>query len=147
MEQTLVIIKPDGVRRQLIGKIVQRFEDKNLSIAALDYRYIERSAAEEHYAHLRKRSFFKELIDYMTSGPVVILVLEGESVIDIVRKMVGATKAAEALPGTIRGDYGVPGTENVIHASDSSDSAIIEIARFFNKDFHVESGKTERLEA
>ena len=87
--------------------------------------------AKEHYQHLTERSFFDELIDYMTSGPVVYLVLVGEEVIDIVRKMVGATKAADAVPGTIRGDYALPGTENIIHASDSRDAAVKEIARFF----------------
>lgn len=131
MEKTLVIIKPDGVKRHLMGKIIQRFEDKNLIIAAMRYDYMTEELAKEHYAHLATRHFFKELVDYMTSGPVVYLVLEGEAVIDIIRKMVGATKAEEALPGTIRGDYGLPGTENVIHASDSKDSARIEIKRFF----------------
>ncbi|MFV0560747.1 MAG: nucleoside-diphosphate kinase [Enterococcus sp.] len=131
MEKTLVIIKPDGVRRHLVGKVIQRFEEKGLTIAAMNYGIMSKELAKEHYSHLVGRSFFNELIDYMTSGPVVYLVLEGEDVIDIIRKMVGATKAVDAQPGTIRGDYAFPGTENVIHASDSRDAAKIEIARFF----------------
>ena len=131
MERTLVIIKPDGVRRHLVGSIIQRFEAKGLAIAEMKFETMTLELAKEHYQHLTERSFFDELIDYMTSGPVVYLVLVGEEVIDIVRKMVGATKAADAVPGTIRGDYALPGTENIIHASDSRDAAVKEIARFF----------------
>lgn len=131
MERTLVIIKPDGVRRHLVGSIIQRFEAKGLAIAEMKFETMTPELAKEHYQHLAERSFFDELIDYMTSGPVVYLVLVGEEVIDIVRKMVGATKAADAVPGTIRGDYALPGTENIIHASDSRDAAVKEIARFF----------------
>ncbi|MGM9903446.1 MAG: nucleoside-diphosphate kinase [Enterococcus sp.] len=131
MERTLVIIKPDGVRRHLIGEIIQRFEKKGLAIAEMKFGTMTKELAEEHYHHLAGRSFFDELIDYMTSGPVVYLVLTGEDVSDIIRKMVGATKAVDAVSGTIRGDYALPGTENIIHASDSRDSATIEIARFF----------------
>lgn len=131
MERTLVIIKPDGVRRHLVGKIIQRFEEKGLAIAEMKFATMSTALAKEHYQHLSERSFFDELIDYMTSGPVVYLVLVGEDVIDLVRKMVGATKAVDAAPGTIRGDYALPGTENIIHASDSRDSALKEITRFF----------------
>ncbi|EPC6336356.1 nucleoside-diphosphate kinase [Enterococcus faecium] len=131
MERTLVIIKPDGVRRHLVGSIIQRFEAKGLAIAEMKFATMTPELVKEHYQHLTERSFFDELIDYMTSGPVVYLVLVGEEVIDIVRKMVGATKAADAVPGTIRGDYALPGTENIIHASDSRDAAKKEIARFF----------------
>lgn len=131
MEKTLVIIKPDGVRRKLVGKIIQRFEDKNLTIHSMKLGYMTEDLVKVHYAHLLNRHFFPELVSYMTSGPVIFMVLEGDNVIDIIRMMVGATKAEEAIPGTIRGDYGMPGTENVIHASDSKDSAIQEIIRFF----------------
>ncbi|HBM5587208.1 TPA: nucleoside-diphosphate kinase [Enterococcus faecium] len=131
MERTLVIIKPDGVRRHLVGSIIQRSEAKGLAIAEMKFATMTPELAKEHYQHLTERSFFDELIDYMTSGPVVYLVLVGEEVIDIVRKMVGATKGADAVPGTIRGDYALPGTENIIHASDSRDAATKEIARFF----------------
>lgn len=131
MERTLVIIKPDGVRRHLIGRIIQRFEEKGLAITEMKFATMTKELAQEHYHHLSGRSFFDELIDYMTSGPVVYLVLAGEDVIDIVRKIVGATKAVDAVPGTIRGDYALPGTENIIHASDSRDAATNEINRFF----------------
>ncbi|EPI01564.1 nucleoside diphosphate kinase [Enterococcus faecalis 13-SD-W-01] len=131
MERTLVIIKPDGLRRRLAGKIIQRFEEKGFSIIEMRQETMSRELAMEHYHHLVNRSFFPELISYMTSGPVVYIVLEGEEVIDLVRKMVGATKAADAAPGTIRGDYAKPGTENIIHASDSRDAAEKEIQRFF----------------
>ncbi len=131
MEKTLVIIKPDGVKRKLVGKIIQRMEDKNLTIFAMKQGMMTEDLVKTHYAHLTNRHFFPELVHYMTSGPVVFMVLEGANVIDIIRKMVGATKAEEAIPGTIRGDYGMPGTENVIHASDSKDSAVQEIIRFF----------------
>lgn len=137
MERTLVIIKPDGVKRRLVGKIIQRFEEKNLTIVEMRYDFMTEELVKEHYAHLKRRHFFKELMDYMTSGPVIYLVLEGDEVIDMVRKMVGATKANEALPGTIRGDFGMPGTENVIHASDSKDTALIEINRFFKEPISV----------
>lgn len=131
MEKTLVIIKPDGVQRKLVGKIIQRMEDKNLTIFAMKQGMMTEDLVKTHYSHLINRHFFPELVQYMTSGPVVFMILEGANVIDIIRKMVGATKAEEAAPGTIRGDYGMPGTENVIHASDSKDSAIQEISRFF----------------
>lgn len=131
MERTLVIIKPDGVRRHLIGRIIQRFEEKGFAIAEMKFATMTEKLAKEHYQHLSNRSFFDDLIDYMTSGPVVYLVLTGEDVIDLVRKMVGATKAADAVPGTIRGDFALPGTENIIHASDSRDAANTEITRFF----------------
>ena len=131
VERTLVIIKPDGVRRHLVGRIIQRFEEKGLAITEMKFGTMSKELAQEHYHHLSGRSFFDELIDYMTSGPVVYLVLAGEDVIDIVRKMVGATKAVDAAPGTIRGDHALPGTENIIHASDSRDAATNEIQRFF----------------
>lgn len=98
MERTLVIIKPDGLRRRLAGKIIQRFEEKGFSIVEMRQETMSRELAMEHYHHLVNRSFFPELISYMTSGPVVYIVLEGEEVIDLVRKMVGATKAADAAP-------------------------------------------------
>ncbi len=97
MERTLVIIKPDGVRRHLVGSIIQRFEAKGLAIAEMKFETMTPELAKEHYQHLTERSFFDELIDYMTSGPVVYLVLVGEEVIDIVRKMVGATKKLPML--------------------------------------------------
>lgn len=131
MEKTLVIIKPDGVKRHLVGKIIQRFEEKGLVITALKMETLTLSLLEEHYNHLVTRPFFSELVDYMTSGPVVILILTGENAIEIVRKMVGATNPLQAEIGSIRGQYGLSHTENVIHASDSTAAAQAEIQRFF----------------
>lgn len=130
MERTLVIIKPDGVRRHLIGRIIQRFEEKGLAITEMKFATMTKELAQEHYHHLSGRSFFDELIDYMTSGPVVYLVLAGEDVIDIVRKMVGATKAVDAVPND-SWRLCLTLTENIIHASDSRDAATNEINRFF----------------
>lgn len=131
MEQTLVIIKPDGVSRRLVGEIIQRFEQKQLNISQLKVAKVSRKLAEEHYAHVKKYDFFEDMITYMTSSEVVYLVLEGSSVIKTVRKMIGATNCLEAEPGTIRGDYGANSYENIIHASDSPEAATIEINRFF----------------
>ena len=131
IEKTLVIIKPDGVRRQLIGKILQHFEQKNLRILDLKMGVLTKEQLEEHYPHLKKRPFFPELLAYMLSGPVVIGILEGEDAIDSVRKIVGTTTPLEAQSGTIRALYGTSQTENVIHASDSVTSAADEIQRFF----------------
>ena len=132
MEQTLVIIKPDGVERKLIGRIIQRFEDKNLTIKEMYQGVISKDVAESHYAHLKDKSFFPELIAYMTSGPVVCLLLEGKDVIALVRQMLGATNILKAVPGTIRGDFACSTTENIVHASDSPENAAIEIQRFFS---------------
>lgn len=132
MEQTLVIIKPDGVRRRLTGRIIQRFEDKNFTIREMYQGIISKEVAEKHYAHLKDKPFFPELIAYMTSGPVVFLLLEGPNVIALVRQMLGATNVLNAIPGTIRGDFACSTTENLVHASDSPENAAIEIQRFFN---------------
>ena len=130
IEKTLVIIKPDGVRRQLIGKILQHFEQKNLRILDLKMGVLTKEQLEEHYQHLKERPFFPELLAYMLSGQVVIGILEGEDAVDSVRKIVGATNPLEAQSGTIRALYGTSQTENVIHASDSVTSAADEIQRF-----------------
>lgn len=132
MEQTLVIIKPDGVQRKLVGKIIQRFEDRGLIIKKMHQTTLDQPIVREHYEHLKDKPFFDELLAYMTSGPVVILILEEKNVIHIVRKMIGATNAIEASPGTIRGDFAIGTTKNTVHASDSPEAAEIEIRRFFS---------------
>lgn len=126
-----MIIKPDGVKRKLIGKIIQRFEDRGLTIKKMEQKTLSQELVKEHYSHLKDKPFFPELIAFMTSGPVIVIILEQENVIQIVRKMIGATNSLEADPGTIRGDFAISTTENVIHASDSPEAAAIEIKRFF----------------
>lgn len=133
VEQTLVIIKPDGVERKIAGRVIQRFEDRGFIIREMKMAKMTERLAKEHYAHLNGRRFFDELINYMTSGPVIYMVIEGKKAIPIVRMMVGKTKPSEAMPGTIRGDFGLSGTRNVIHASDSDYAAKIEIERFFGE--------------
>lgn len=131
MEQTLVIIKPDGVERKLVGEIIQRFERKQLTLSQLKVAKMSRDLAEEHYAHIKGRDFFEDMIRYMTSSEVVYLILNGTDVIKTVRKMIGITNPLEADPGTIRGDYGATSYQNIIHASDSPEAAKTEINRFF----------------
>lgn len=133
MEKTVVIIKPDGVKRKLIGKIIQRFEERNLIIKGLQQRILDESLVKAHYVHLKDQPFFNEILSYMTSGPVIVMILEQENVIQLVRKMIGPTNALEAPSGTIRGDFAINTSENIIHASDSPESAAIEIHRFFSK--------------
>ena len=132
MEQTLIIIKPDGVKRKLVGEILQRFERKQLKLSQLKVATMSRELAEEHYAHIKKFDFFEDMMTYMTSSEVVYIILEGNDVIKTVRKMIGATNCVEAEPGTIRGDYGGSSYQNIVHASDSPEAAAIEIKRFFN---------------
>lgn len=131
MEQTVVIIKPDGVKRKLIGRIIQRLEDRGLIIKEMQQRTLDVPLVKAHYAHLKDKPFFDDLLAYMTSGPVVVMIVEQKEVIRIVRTMIGTTNALEAAPGTIRGDFALNGSENIIHASDSPEAAAIEIQRFF----------------
>lgn len=133
MEQTLIIIKPDAVARKLVGAIFQRFEQKQLTIRQLSLGTMSRETAEKHYDHIRQYAFFEEMMAYMTESEVIYAVLEGEEAIAVVRKMIGATNCIEAEPGTIRGDYGGKGFRNIIHASDSVESAALEIHRFFHQ--------------
>ncbi|MCR4434440.1 MAG: nucleoside-diphosphate kinase [Clostridiales bacterium] len=131
MEKTLVILKPDAVKRKLVGEIVSRFEKKNMDIVRMKMCVLERSIVEEHYSHVKHLPFYSDMVTYMISGPVVLMVLEGEGVIRMVRSMMGKTSVYDSLPGTIRGDYGFHEFENLIHASDSPENAEIEIKRFF----------------
>ena len=130
-QRTLILLKPDAVRRKLAGEIVGRFERKNLSIAAMKLMTIPRETAEKHYAEHKDRPFFGDLVAFMTGGPVVAMVLEGDEAVKIARTLMGATKFTEAQPGTIRGDYCLDAAENLVHGSDSPESAAREIELFF----------------
>jgi nucleoside-diphosphate kinase len=132
MEQrTLVLVKPDGVRRKLIGEVVRRLEAKTLDIVGMRMMMVERALAEEHYAEHAEKAFFGELLDFITSGPVVAMAVEGDDAIAVVRAMMGATDPKKAAQGTIRGDYGLITTENLVHGSDSPESAERELKLFF----------------
>jgi nucleoside-diphosphate kinase len=131
VESTLLIVKPDGVRRGLVGEVLRRVEAKGLRIAEMRMMTIDRALAEEHYGEHREKSFFGELVAFITSGPVVVARLEGEGAIDVWRTLMGPTDPAGAPPGSIRGDYGLVITENVVHGSDSRESAERELKLFF----------------
>lgn len=131
VESTLLIVKPDGVRRGLVGEVLGRAEAKGLRIAEMRTMTIDRGLAEEHYGEHRDKPFFDELVGFITSGPVVVARLEGESAIEVWRTLMGPTNPAAAPPGTIRGDLGLIITENIVHGSDSSESAGRELKLFF----------------
>ncbi len=131
MEQTLSIIKPDAVKKNVIGKIVDRFESNGLRIAAMKKVQLSQQDAAEFYAVHKERPFFGELVEFMTSGPVVVMVLEGENAVAKNRELMGATNPKEAAPGTIRADFADSIDANAVHGSDSLENAAIEIAFFF----------------
>ena len=131
MEKTLVLVKPDGVRRGLSGEIISRFEKRGLQLVALKLIQISRAMAEKHYAEHVGKPFFDSLVEFITAGPVVAMVVKGDHAIHAVRTMMGATNPLEAAPGTIRGDFALVMSENVIHGSDGSESASREIDAFF----------------
>ncbi len=133
MERTLVIFKPDTVKRKLMGELISRFERKNFTISAMKMMTIPLSIAHEHYQHVKGESIYDDMIRFITSGPVLAMILEGNSVIQAVRSMVGRTSWLDSAPGTIRGDFGSHRYENLIHASDSVENAEIEIKRFFGE--------------
>ena len=133
-ERTLVLIKPDAIRRSLAGEIMTRFEDRGLQLRAARLVTVDRSLAEEHYAEHTEKPFFGELVDFITSGPTLALVLEGEGAITVVRTTMGATNPADAAPGTIRGDLSLSMPDNLVHGSDSPDSAKREIELWFSDD-------------
>lgn len=133
-ERTLVLVKPDGVQRLLVGRIVGRFEERGLKIVGLKLVRVDRSLAERHYAVHRGKPFFEGLLAFITSGPLVAMVLEGPQAIAVVRSMVGATRPAEAAPGTIRGDLALETAQNLIHASDGPETATAEVALWFGAD-------------
>ncbi|HET7616402.1 MAG TPA: nucleoside-diphosphate kinase [Bacillales bacterium] len=142
MEQTFLMVKPDGVQRNLVGEIVSRFEKKGFQLAGAKLMTISKELAEQHYGEHKERPFFGELVSFITSSPVFAMVWEGDNVIATARKMMGATNPQESDPGTIRGDYGVQVSQNIIHGSDSPGSAEREIGLFFQKDELVTYDKT-----
>ncbi|WP_368651959.1 nucleoside-diphosphate kinase [Ornithinibacillus sp. 4-3] len=133
MEKTFLMVKPDGVQRNLIGEVVAKFENKGFKLVGAKLMQIPNELAEEHYGEHKERPFFGELVEFITSGPVFAMVWEGENVIKTARNMMGATNPADAAPGTIRGDFGLTVGKNVIHGSDSPESAEREINLFFNE--------------
>jgi len=134
IEQTFLMVKPDGVERQVVGDIVDRFERRGFVMKGAKLMVISKDLAEKHYAEHAERPFFGELVDFITSGPVFAIVWEGENVIKLARTMMGATKPEESNPGTIRGDYATTVSHNIIHSSDTLASAEREIALFFGED-------------
>lgn len=131
MQTTLVIIKPSGIQRGISGEVISRFEKKGLFIAGMKMMELSEQMLREHYAHLVDRPFFPLLLKSMMATPVIVMALKGLDAVEVVRGMTGATNSRKALPGTIRGDFGMSGQENIIHASDSPENAAIELARFF----------------
>jgi nucleoside-diphosphate kinase len=134
MERTFVMVKPDGVRRGLVGEILRRFEAKGLRVLGLKLVTPSRDLAEKHYGVHRDKPFFNDVVQFITSGPVVAMVLEGPDAIALVRLMMGKTKATEALPGTIRGDYANSTEQNLVHGSDAPETAEEEINLWFGGD-------------
>ena len=130
-QRTLLLVKPDGVQRQLVGRVLSRFEDRGLKIVGLKLVWADRALAEQHYAVHRERPFFKSLVDFITSSPLVAAAIEGPNAIAIVRAMNGATRPHEAAPGSIRGDFAVETAQNLVHASDSPENAEAELALWF----------------
>ena len=131
MEKTLILLKPDAVKRRLIGRILNRFEDKGLRLAAMKLMKIDRDLAAQHYAAHTEKPFYPGLVAFMTSDPVVAMVLEGPKAIEVCRALMGATFGFKANPGTIRGDFGISNQYNLVHGSDSPEAAEREISLFF----------------
>ncbi len=130
-ERTLILVKPDGVRRGLVGEVVGRLERKGLTLIALELRTLDRATAEEHYAEHSERPFFGELVEFITGGPLVALVAEGPRAVEAARGLIGATDPVKSAPGSIRGDFALEIGENLVHGSDSPESAAREVGIFF----------------
>ncbi|HLQ95233.1 MAG TPA: nucleoside-diphosphate kinase [Pseudogracilibacillus sp.] len=143
MEKTFIMVKPDGVQRGLVGEIVSRFEQKGFTLKGAKLMQVSQDLAEEHYGEHKERPFFGELVDFITSAPVFAMVWEGENVVLTARTMIGETNPSEAAPGSIRGDYAVTVGKNMIHGSDSVESAEREINLFFNEDDQIDYTKDE----
>jgi nucleoside-diphosphate kinase len=131
VDRTLILVKPDAFERRLTGEVLARFERKGLAIAALKLMQVERATAEEHYAEHAEKPFFGELVDFITGGPLVAMVLEGHEAVAAARQVIGATNPIEAAPGSIRGDLGLEVQTNLVHGSDSAESSAREIGIFF----------------
>ncbi len=131
MQRTLVLVKPDGVRRGLAGEVISRLEKKGLTLVAMELRTLDRATAEEHYGEHKERPFFGELVDFITGGPLLALVVEGPNAVAGTRRLMGVTNPVEATPGSIRGDYALEIGQNLVHGSDSEESAQREIGIFF----------------
>lgn len=144
MERSLVLLKPDTLQRGLIGELIGRLEDKGLKIAGMKLMEVGDELAREHYKEHVDKDFFSNLFEFITSSPVVAMVVEGEQAISVIRAMMGATNPFEADPGTIRGDYGLDLTKNLIHGSDSPESAKREIDLFFDEDEILDYELTEK---
>lgn len=145
LQRTLIILKPDAVKRGLIGKILARFEEKGIKIVAMKMVQLNKEILEKHYAEHKGKAFYESLVRFMQSGPVVLAVLEGFNAIEVVRKMVGATNGREAEPGTIRGDYSMSQQNNLIHASADASVAEREIKLFFKEDELLDYEKNEHI--
>ena len=131
MDRTLILVKPDAFERGLTGEVIRRFERKGLTIVAMKHMSVDRELAEEHYAEHREKPFFGDLVDFITGGPLVALVLEGYEAVASARQVIGATNPLEAAPGSIRGDFGLEVQTNLVHCADSRESARRETALFF----------------
>jgi nucleoside-diphosphate kinase len=134
IQKTFLMVKPDGVQRSIIGEVISRFEKKGFQLVGAKLMHISQELAETHYGEHKEKPFFGELVKFITSGPVFAMVWEGENVISVSRQMMGKTNPQEALPGTIRGDYGLIVDKNIIHGSDSPESAEREISLFFESE-------------
>ena len=133
VERTYIMLKPDCIKRKLIGKVIKRIESKGYTISNIKMMNLDEKILTEHYAHLVDKPFFPSIVEYMTSGPVVGMIVEGENAVKGMRILMGATKFEEATAGTIRGDFATSTSENIIHGSDSPENGEIEIKRFFGK--------------
>jgi nucleoside-diphosphate kinase len=146
MEKSLILVKPDGLQRGLVGEIISRFERKGLKIIGIKMLNVEDALLEEHYSHLTDKPFFEDIKKFMKSSPIVALALEGgEGSVAAIRTLVGPTKGHEAPAGTIRGDFGLSGSNNIVHASDSVENGSAEVGRFFDPDELFEYDKTESI--
>jgi nucleoside-diphosphate kinase len=130
-ERTLVLVKPDGVRRGLAGEVISRLEQKGLTLVRMELRTLDRATAEEHYGEHKERPFFGELVEFITGGPLVAMVVEGPNAVAGTRRLMGVTNPVEATPGSIRGDYALEIGQNLVHGSDSPESAVREAKIFF----------------